>query len=288
MKKLIATLLILMVSPISALAGVTKSVNNTDKVALLKKAAPIEDEFVKSNAFPKVIPSYVNTAEPIVDELVVPYEKDGITLRIWARKNGVKQDVSIDDELITPKFVSKTSGISILKKYSRNKIEDNFVKNNIDSDNVAKIKVKTNYDFSKAQIPVQMKVIKNLTTKNNIVEGDSILFKTVNEVNINGTILPKGTQVIGRVETVSASDKMGCPANIVVDNFYVKDNPDICFYGNVSKTGANRSIWVYPLYQAGNILLYAAGFVFVPIHGGHAKILTSDTFTVFYETGATN
>ena len=288
MKKLIATLLILMVSPISALAGVTKSVNNTDKVALLKKAAPIEDEFVKSNAFPKVIPSYVNTAEPIVDELVVPYEKDGITLRIWARKNGVKQDVSIDDELITPKFVSKTSGISILKKYSRNKIEDNFVKNNIDSDNVAKIKVKTNYDFSKAQIPVQMKVIKNLTTKNNIVEGDSILFKTVNEVNINGTVLPKGTQVIGRVETVSASDKMGCPANIVVDNFYVKDNPDICFYGNVSKTGANRSIWVYPLYQAGNILLYAAGFVFVPIHGGHAKILTSDTFTVFYETGATN
>ena len=288
MKKLIATLLILMVSPISALAGVTKSVNNTDKVALLKKAAPIEDEFVKSNAFPKVIPSYVNTAEPIVDELVVPYEKDGITLRIWARKNGVKQDVSIDDELITPKFVSKTSGISILKKYSRNKIEDNFVKNNIDSDNVAKIKVKTNYDFSKAQIPVQMKVIKNLTTKNNIVEGDSILFKTVNEVTVNGTVLPKGTQVIGRVETVSASDKMGCPANIVVDNFYVKDNPDICFYGNVSKTGANRSIWVYPLYQAGNILLYAAGFVFVPIHGGHAKILTSDTFTVFYETGATN
>ena len=288
MKKLIAALLILMVSPISALAGVTKSVHNTDKVALLKKAAPIEDEFVKSNAFPKVIPSYVNTAEPIVDELVVPYEKDGITLRIWARKNGVKQDVSIDDELITPKFVSKTSGISILKKYSRNKIEDNFVKNNIDSDNVAKIKVKTNYDFSKAQIPVQMKVIKNLTTKNNIVEGDSILFKTVNEVNINGTVLPKGTQVIGRVETVSASDKMGCPANIVVDNFYVKDNPDICFYGNVSKTGANRSIWVYPLYQAGNILLYAAGFVFVPIHGGHAKILTSDTFTVFYETGVTN
>lgn len=288
MKKLIATLLILMVSPISALAGVTKSVNNTDKVALLKKATPIEDEFVKSNAFPKVIPSYVNTAEPIVDELVVPYEKDGITLRIWARKNGVKQDVSIDDELITPKFVSKTSGISILKKYSRNKIEDNFVKNNIDSDNVAKIKVKTNYDFSKAQIPVQMKVIKNLTTKNNIEEGDSILFKTVNEVNINGTVLPKGTQVIGRVETVSASDKMGCPANIVVDNFYVKDNPNICFYGNVSKTGANRSIWVYPLYQAGNILLYAAGFVFVPIHGGHAKILTSDTFTVFYETGATN
>ena len=47
MKKLIATLLILMVSPISALAGVTKSVHNTDKVALLKKAAPIEDEFVK-------------------------------------------------------------------------------------------------------------------------------------------------------------------------------------------------------------------------------------------------
>ncbi len=288
MKKLIATLLILIVSPISAFAEGLVSVDKANKVAILKQTTPIEDEFVKSNSFPKIIPSYVNTAEPIVDELVVPYEKDGVTLRLWARKNHAKQNVTIDDELITPKFVSKTSGMSILKKYKRSSIEDNFAKKNIDSDNVAKIKVKNNYDFSKAQIPVQMKVIKNLTTKNNIEEGDSILFKTVNEVTVNGTVLPKGTQVIGRVETVSASDKMGCPANIVVDNFYVKDNPNICFYGNVSKTGANRSIWVYPLYQAGNILLYAAGFVFVPIHGGHAKILTSDTFTVFYETGATN
>ena len=76
---------------------------------------------------------------------------------------------------------------------------------------------------------------------------------------------------------------MGTPANIVIDNFYVEKNPEICLYGNISKTGANRALWVYPLYQAGNITLYAAGFVFVPIHGGHAKLNTNETYTVFYE-----
>lgn len=251
----------------------------------LKKAAPIEDEFVNSVDFPKVMPGYVKTAEPIMDDLVLPFEKSGTTLKLWARKTDVKNNVTINDELINQGFLSKFSGESILKRKPAI-IEDHLAINNLRHRNLSKIKVKNNYDFTQAQIPVQLKVVNNLTTKSHILEGDIILFKTIKDVSLNGRILPKGTQVVGRVETVSESDKMGCPANIIVDNFYVKDSPDICFYGNVSKTGANRSLWVYPLYQAGNIMFYVAGFVFVPIHGGHAKILTSDTFTVFYETGA--
>ena len=76
---------------------------------------------------------------------------------------------------------------------------------------------------------------------------------------------------------------MGTPESMIISNFYIPDDK-IELYGSISKTGANRSIWIYPLYQAGNIFLYAAGFAFVPIHGGRAKLLTSETFTVFYET----
>ena len=90
---------------------------------------------------------------------------------------------------------------------------------------------------------------------------------------------------------------MGTPFNIVIDNFNVKnpeveneeinkpeENNSIRFHGTISKSGANRAVWVYPLYQAGNLVLYVAGFAFVPIHGGHAKLLTSETYTVYYET----
>lgn len=292
MKKIISLLLLISLSPLSVFAnlGIINTdnngvVQNEEKISLYKKTVPIEDELIKSDTFPKICPIYLKNNEPITDELIEDYEQSSnATIKLWARKKGTYTKPIIDDELINTKFKDKFGSISILKKKNKVRIEDNFAKNNIDIKNITITKAKNCYDFTKTQIPVQLKIIKNLTTKNNILEGDNILFKTMEDVVVNGINLPKGTKVVGRVETVSESDKMGTPANIVVDNFYVKENPEICFYGNISKTGANRSIWVYPLYQAGNLILYVAGFVFVPIHGGHAKLLTSDTYTVFYET----
>ena len=286
MRKFLTTIILILCVQIAfpVFGAANTELSSPDKVAYHKKSVPIEDELIKSNAFPKIIPEYIKENEPITDDFIVPYVKSGKTLKIWARKTGEHQKVTIDDELVTPKFVARVGGISVLKKHQKETIEDNFAKNHISLAGKRKINPKNNYDFTKAQIPVQLKVIKSLSTRNHLSEGDSILFKTVKEVSINGNLLPKGTEVIGRVETVSASDKMGTPANIVVDNFYVKDKPEICLYGNVTKTGANRSIWVYPLYQAGNIMFYVAGFVFVPIHGGHAKLSSNDIYTVFYET----
>ncbi len=282
MKRIILISLIIFLSQLNTFA---EGVNaNQDKISLTSNTPKIEDEFVNSESFPKVLPQYVKQNDPIVDELAVPYKHSGEVLKLWVRKDSVRNN-NINDELIDSEFISK-SGSSILRRKNKLSIEDNFANRHAHLKKARKIAIKTNYDFTKKQIPVQLKIIKNLTTKNKILEGDDILFKTVQEISINGEVLPKGTEVIGRVETISASDKMGTPANIIVDNFYVKDRPDICFYGNVTKTGANRSIWVYPLYQAGNIMLYVAGFVFVPIHGGHAKLLTSDTYTVFYETNS--
>jgi len=289
MKKIIAILLIILISPISALAEVTdNAVPSDEKIALYNRNI-IEDELVNSEVFPKVVPVFAKENTPITDDLIVPVRDDmGTTIHLWARKLGESNKVTIEDELITPRFMSRVGNMSILRKYQRNRIEDNLVKANLSSQKIAKVKPKNSYDFSKTQIPVQLKIVKNLSTKQVALEGNSVLFKTIKDVSLNGTFLPKGTQIVGRVETVSESDKMGTPANIVIDNFYVKDNPNINFYGNITKTGANRSLWVYPLYQAGNIVLYVAGFVFVPIHGGHAKLLTSDTYTVFYETGVSS
>lgn len=283
-KKFASILLILLISHSQCFA---QAENDSDAVKLAKhsglsKISPIEDELVKSDLFPKIMPMYIKQTEPIEDELISPYKKEGSTLKIWTRKDA-KQEIGIDDELITSGFKSKFGGIGKFKKTRQAEIDDYLAKN-IELKNVRKIKIKNKYDFTKRQIPIHLKIVSNLSTKHKIKEGDSIVFETTNDVVINDEYLPEGTRIIGRVEIISNSDKMGTPANIIIDNFYVENRPDICLYGNVSKTGANRSLWVYPLYQAGNIMFYVAGFVFVPIHGGHAKVSTSDKFTLYYET----
>lgn len=251
------------------------------------KTPIIEDELIKNEKFKNIMPVYATEKTPIVDEIIEPFQQAGQTLILWAQKKGEKVSTPIEDELITSNFKKKNTTPLFLKK-QKNIIEDTFAKNSIDLKNLALLKRKNIYDFSKEQVPVELKVIRNLSTKRELQEGQVVVFKTIKDVVINGKILPRGTKVTGRVEMVSESDKMGTPFNIVIDNFNVKNpenvNETINFYGTVSKTGANRSMWVYPLYQAGNLVLYVAGFAFVPIHGGHAKLLTNETYTVFYET----
>ena len=284
MKKIIATLLILILSSSEILAQAVNTDVKTDKISLLKNPVPIEDELLQSDAFPKIMPEYIKNNEPITDDLTETYVKSGNTIKLRVHKNGEYQKPVINDEWTTSAgFISKFGGVSVLKNHQNIKIEDDFIKNN---NKITKgfVKSKNHYDFTKTQIPVKMKIISNLSTRKKLLEGNSIIFKTTEDVKLSNNTLPKGTTVVGRIETISQSDKMGTPANIVIDNFYVENNPDICFYGSISKTGANRSLWVYPLYQAGNIMFYVAGFVFVPIHGGHARLSTNETYTVFYET----
>ena len=146
-----------------------------------------------------------------------------------------------------------------------------------------KILPKTRYDFTKKQIPIQIKIAQHLKSTRNILEGSTIPFIAQHNFEINGKKFNSGITILGRVENISASDKMGTPECIRISNFFIPGEK-IELYGSVSKTGANRSIWVYPLYQAGNITFYVAGFIFVPIHGGRVKMPTTEAFTVFYET----
>ena len=274
--------------------GILTSVNcfadESESVKISSQYPPIEDELIKSEKFKGVNPVYLQDKAPIVDDVIEPFQQAGKTLMLWAQKKGEKISTPIEDELITNVFKKKNTKNFFLKR-AKSPIEDTFARNSIDIKKIGILKRKENYDFTKDQVPIELKVIRNISTKRELKEGKTITFKTVNDVVINGKVLPRGTKVTGKVELVSASDKMGTPFNIVIDNFNVKDpevnnenDNSIRFHGTISKAGANRAVWVYPLYQAGNLVLYVAGFAFVPIHGGHAKLLTSETYTVYYET----
>ncbi len=231
------------------------------------------------------VPVFAYNTEPIKDELLEPDMYAGKNergvFRLGIYKQGKYQYIPIKDELIDDNFIAKASNFAIIKKVHP---DDFFFEKNIDVSKVRKILPKTRYDFTKQQIPVQIRLVEQLKTKG-LLEGSVVHFAATHDFEINGKKFKKGTTVLGRVETLSASDKMGVPETLKIDNFYIDDNgQEINLSGSVSKTGANRSIWVYPLYQAGNITFYVAGFVFVPIHGGRAKLSTTDSFVVFYET----
>ena len=230
------------------------------------------------------MPVFAHNTDLIKDELLDPAMYNDMSgnsvFKLGIFEHNKYQYIPVEDELIDNDFISMASNLAIIRTEQP---DDFFFEKNIDASNIRKILPKTQYDFTKKQIPIQIKISEQLKSTRDILEGSTIPFIAQHDFEINGKKYDKGTQILGRVETISESDKMGTPECIKISNFYIPGEKEIDLFGSVSKTGANRSIWVYPLYQAGNICLYVAGFVFVPIHGGRAKLLTSESFTLFYE-----
>ena len=247
------------------------------------KEVPIEDELLQNDFFKNHAQASIKKDNtPITDELLnsTLYKNNPFGLSAYINKYANKP---IEDELLED---SNFKSISIESELQNKIVPDEyFIEKSIDLKNARRIKPKNKYDFTKKQIPIKIKIAEQLKSTGQISEGSAIPFIAEHDFEINGKKFSQGTIILGRVETISASDKMGVPESLKIDNFYIEDNgQEINLSGSVSKTGANRSIWVYPLYQAGNILFYVAGFIVVPIHGGRAKLLTSESFTVFYET----
>lgn len=252
----------------------------------IAKKNTIQDELIMHKSFKHHKPHKYKKQEKISDELLKHQLKQGDIYMLEISKTGEYELKKINDELISDEFISNAINSSITRP---EKSDMKFIERTIVPGKIRKIKSKKKYDFTKKQIPIDIKLVQNYDHKLRKLEGDTIEFITQNDIEINKVKYPKGTIVLGRIETLSPSDRMGTPESVKIDNFFIDNDPttqadDVNLSGSISKDGANRSIWVYPLYQAGNIMFYVAGFVFVPIRGGHAKISTDETYTLFYET----
>ncbi len=124
---------------------------------------------------------------------------------------------------------------------------------------------------------VEIKICNHLTTKNRkIDEGDYIEFETLKPITIKNKTYPKGTIITGRIETISQNKPKGIPADLVIGNFKI-DNQELV--GEIARTGANRSLWVYPASCAGACFFGLGAFLLL-IRGGHAKISPVEHFTL--------
>lgn len=182
-----------------------------------------------------------------------------------------------------------------IKEIKNEIIEDKFAENNKNRGYYHKLNIDFNEQVvpfknevmiaKKADIltsqnttPVKIRIKKYLSTRHKVDEGDYIEFETLSEVKIKDKIYPKGTKVKARIETISQNKIWGVPSDLVVGNFTIDGKP---LQGEINKTGANRSLWLYPtIYMTS--FCFGFGLLLVPIRGGHAKIRPSQIYTVNY------
>lgn len=195
------------------------------------------------------------------------------------------------------RFIKILLCVNLLILPAKAQITDNFVEASLDkslkinqphvqkiSENLPKVSESRKPDVFPKRVyteengvPVQIKIKSDLTTKSQPEEGEYLKFETVSDVKFKNHFYPKGTLVQARVENVSMNQAMGVPADLIIGSFKLGNT---VLEGEVKKTGANRSLWVYPC-TYGGMMFFGAGLLFMPIRGGHAKIKTTETFTLY-------
>lgn len=122
------------------------------------------------------------------------------------------------------------------------------------------------------RIPVKIKIMNDVTTKKNLVEGQKLVFLTTESVVLtHKKVLSEGSRVFGTVETISQNEMMGVPSNLIIGNFKIEYMPTIKLEGQIVKQGANRALWVRPLAP-----------IFFAVRGGHAKVKNDETYILYY------
>lgn len=220
----------------------------------------------------------------IVDEFVEKTLSDELTIKL------PKQPTIIDE------FAQKSIDKDLQINPNEAKIiDDNFAENNKNKNIVVVKKItideklpcvkEKSANFKKTLVvdnensqPVKIRIKKDFSTNQEIEEGDYIEFETISDVKIQNKTYPAHTTVKARVETISPNKMWGVPADLTVGNFTL-DNHSL--NGEINKTGANRSLWLYPTVYFTSFF-FGAGLLLIPIHGGEAKIKNLDIYTIYY------
>ncbi len=208
---------------------------------------------------------------------------DGIIEDDFA-KTELKNVSSLSKQVVFPikdDFAEKT--LKNIRKTSvyKNEITDEFAQISLKGKK-SNVRINTNYDYTSLERTVlKINPMKTISSTKRFKEGEEVSFINKNEIKINSVTVPKGAEIIGRVETISPSSLRGVPSQLIIDNFYLKSNPDIYFVGSIEKTGARRYIWVYPSAMLITPLFGLGAFLWL-VKGGHAKIRKRQTFEIFY------
>ena len=210
----------------------------------------------------------IGAKEPIVDSFAENNLKGIVS------KNTVKPPI-VDE------FALKTLENHKSVYVFRTAIKDEFVEATLSPSEYKIVKnKKSEISESFWQNPVFVSSVEDITTQSEIYEGKKISFIVLKDVVKNDKIVvPKGSQITGRVELITQNGPFGSPAYLTVGNFVLQNGKNI--EGEIKISGANRSLWVYPVGYVGTIF-FGVGALAFTIRGGHAKIKQRHEFELNY------
>ncbi len=203
--------------------------------------------------------------------------EDGVALQAFkgqnlsrpACKKQVIEDESIQD-LKDKKFVKAVFNKDII-------VENDYIKEQ------EIVRYKPSYkliDENAEIVRIFVSAVNLITTKDGLKLGQKVNFKVSKDIYKNEVIfIKKDTSVEAFIELISAAGRCGDPDEIEIGRFSTKDiNGNIInLTGTIRKQGADRGIWVRPLYNTG----YGAIFYFVK--GGKTRIKPEQNFELYYE-----
>ena len=123
---------------------------------------------------------------------------------------------------------------------------------------------------------------KNIKSEEELYEGQIVEFRLLKHVVYNNKILAKRGEIIpARVKMIISSGMNGIPASIIFENFQFKNIKPSQLNDLYEVYGQDRSLIVFPLKWALTILP-PTGSLTNFIKGGHAKLKTNKTITIYY------
>ena len=140
------------------------------------------------------------------------------------------------------------------------------------------VKKKVIIDGISGSTTIKIKIKNYLTTKSFPKEGEIAEFETVEDIKIGNVLYKKGTTIKGRIENISQNESYGVPAEMILSNFKLGE---ISLAGDIEKAGANRTLWLRPVVWVTSSF-FGAGYLLIPIRGGHAKIRPEEVFEIYY------
>ncbi len=229
----------------------------------------IEDSFAEKSLQGKSVEFYKPPKEEIKDELVDKYLKNLEIVKI--------ETVKIEDDFLIKQLSDHVilNGITATDDFDAQPFKANIKYQD----------KQLSYDFeSIKQIPVKISILKGITTRTNLREGEELSFQCLSDVHLGDNLdIKKGSIVKARLETVSKNSANGVPADIIIGNFKTtaQNDKEILLDGNIRKIGANRALWVYPSAQVLSTF-FLVGYLLFAIRGGHAKIKPKDVYEIYY------
>lgn len=160
-------------------------------------------------------------------------------------------------------------------------IEDDFVNETLQDAMPAY--THTEYDYTDTDIvPIKLCVAKNINSEAELYEGQTVEFRVLRHAIYKNKLIVKRGQIIpAKVKMIITSGMNGIPASIIFEDFKIPNVQPNQLSDTYETFGQDRSLIVFPLKWLLTILP-PSGSLTNFIKGGHAKLKTKETITIYY------